>query len=141
MLQSTKRVPALFVLLLIAACATSTAYQPEWLLNRPYEPGTLHGVGRCGKTERPSRARELAIQRAVAEICYQARGKCDYQIKYKEETEEGTVTVEIQSDGRTVHTLSGIKIIDERFYPAADDGYSQDTTYVLVRIADGLLPW
>ncbi|MBU0754039.1 MAG: LPP20 family lipoprotein [Planctomycetes bacterium] len=126
---------------LVAFACTTRSYEPEWVVLRPIEKGIYHGVGSCGKTEKPERARELAIQRAVAEICYQVRGKCDYEIVYKEEMEDGSVSVDIQADGRTIHTISGIQVVDEQFYPAADNGYAQDTTYVLIRIPAALLPW
>lgn len=130
----------LLVPIMVLACATHPN-EPDWAVQRPIEDGAHYGVGRCGQTEKESRARELAIQRAVAEICYQVRGKCDYEIIYKEELGDEKVSVEIQIEGRTIHTIDGVQVVDEEFYPAADDGYAQDTTYVLVRIPDRLLPW
>ncbi|MHC4941901.1 MAG: hypothetical protein ACYTG7_02670 [Planctomycetota bacterium] len=116
-------------------------YEPEWVVCRPVEPGFLYGVGRCGKTERPSRARELAITRGMTEIVYQIKGECDYWFEVAEEEENGTVTLHAKIDGRTIHTLTGIQIMNESFYPAAKDGYTQDTTYVLIRVLRSNLPW
>ena len=50
-----------------------TAWPPEWAVHPPQSDEYIYAVGWSGKTYRPSKAREQALQRAVAILAAQAR--------------------------------------------------------------------
>jgi hypothetical protein len=126
-------------MLLSWSCARK--YEPDWVVARPVEPGYIYGVGRCGKTERPSRARELAIMRAMSEVFYQVKGECVYRFEVEEVDALDRVTLHALIDRQIIHTITNVQIVDEAFYAAAKDGYTQHTTYVLIRVPEANLPW
>ena len=119
-------------------------YEPSWYRARPLEAGYWIGVGTCGETSRPGLARKLAIQRAMKEICFQAKGSCDYTFEYVEE-EEGSPSIKAKIDDRVIHSITGFQVVEEALIPATGEGTrgrkAQDTTYVLVKIDRRRLPW
>ena len=133
----------LVLILCLAAwgCASPLDYQPVWAIARPTEEGMLYGVGTCGRAYTPERARRLAIQRAVAEIAYQALGTDDYTFEVQKESEDHTLTVKALLDGRTARVIEGVEVADEVLYPASDGWHERDTIYVLVRIPASSLPF
>jgi hypothetical protein len=136
-----KIVIALLLCLAATMCTSPTDYQPAWALNRPVEEGYLYGVGTCGKAYTSARARTLAVQRAMGEIAFQATGRNDYEFRFKEESDDGTLTVDAVRQGRTIHVLEGVEVVDEILYPGSEGWYDQDRIYVLVRIPRTRLPW
>lgn len=136
-----KNITALLLCLAATMCSTPTDYQPAWAMARPVEEGYLYGVGSCGKAYTPARARTLAVQRAMGEIAFQATGRNEYEFRFKEESDDGTLIVDAVREGRTVHLLQGVEVVDEILYPAAEGWFDQDRIYVLVRIARTRLPW
>jgi hypothetical protein len=122
-------------------CTSPTDYQPAWVLGRPVEAGYLYGVGTCDRAYTPARARTLAVQRAVGEIASQVKGLHDYEFRFKEESDDGTLVVVALQEGRKVHELAGVEVVDEITYPASDGWHEHDRIYVLVRILESRLPW
>ena len=135
--------PLLTCLVLICpGCIFSTESIPEWMAHRPIHPQFLYGVGTCGKTRTLERARTLAMERAVWEICAQAHARFDYEIEFKEEAEDGTQTLDVRTGGgRLIHTLSGVQVVDEAFFERSRSGFTQDTVVLLVRIPRPALRW
>lgn len=141
-MQAMLKIVTVSLLCLAATmCSTPTDYQPAWALCRPVAEGYLYGVGSCARAYTPARARTLAVQRAVGEIAHQATGRNDYEFRFKEESDDGTLIVDAVRDGRTIHRLEGVEVVDEILYPAADGWHDQDLIYVLVRIPRTRLPW
>lgn len=115
-------------------------YEPSWYRARPLEAGYWTGVGTCGETSRPGLARKLAIQRAMKEICYQAKGSCEYDFELVEE-EDGSLSLKAKRDDRIIHSITGFQLIEELVVPEAKDGFTQDMTFVLMRIQRNKVPW
>jgi hypothetical protein len=114
---------------------------PDWMLVRPTEPGFYYGVGTCGKTHTPGRSRELAIERALLEIILQGRGDNPYDIVFEEVEEGGTVSLTLQKEGRTIHTLTGVQVLQEKRLNPSDRGFDQETVVVLIRIPASAMNW
>jgi hypothetical protein len=127
--------------IIAAGCLTSGETLPDWMAHRPVHPDFLYGVGTCGRTREPEQARILAIERAVWEVCSQARGHFDGEIEFDEEYANGTVSLRILRQGRVQHALDGVQLIDEAFFQRSKEGFRQDTVVVLVRIPRSALNW
>lgn len=124
-------------ILLMAGCAgTPMASEsvPDWISKRPAKEGVLYGVGSCGRTFIESRAREIAITRAAAEIYHQARGLSSHGFSFDGEADDGTYSVSVLDDGRTVAEIDGFTVVDEFLIEARGSGYDQGTIFVLLQL-------
>ena len=73
-----------------ATTASANTGKPAWFYNPAPEPGTLGGIGICGRHVRgPSGQREKAIQRAFDELAGQMGTKVDLSIE-KTSTNNGS---------------------------------------------------
>jgi hypothetical protein len=126
------------VILLLAGCATSPGAAadpfPDWISRRPAEEGALFGVGSCGRTFIESRAREIAITRAAAEIYHQARGLSGHGFAFAGEGDDGTYSVSVLDNGRTVAEIDGFTVVDEFMIKDRGSGYNQGTVFVLLQL-------
>ncbi len=122
-------------------CGSPGASPPGWMSARPGDPDTLYGVGTCGPTRKPEEARCHAIERAVWEICYQARGQADYEVTFQEEDGEGRLSLEIRKNGKVVHIMEGAELVDERHFTPPGRGRSEENLAVLVRVPRSALGW
>ena len=126
---------------LLSGCISDSHRPPEWMNSRPIEPGYYYGVGWCGPTRAPEKTRELAIERAVKEICMQARGRCEFDIEYLEEAKDSTVSLELKQEGRIIHTIHGVRIVNEKLCKVSPSGFHEDTWFVLIQIPVRDMVW
>ena len=122
-------------------CIWNSFQPPDWITSRPVETGYYFGVGTCGPTRTAERRRGLAIERAMWEICMQARGRCEFDFKLKEENSNGAITLDLMKGGTKVHTISGASIVDEVTRPVSLSSLKEETLYILIRIPAKSVFW
>lgn len=131
-------VAAVFLLIMAPACRAPGA-APPWLSTRPLDPAYLYGVGTSGRTLDPERMLRQAVERAVWEICFQARGVGTLIPRFKEE-KDGAAVVELCRGDRVVHVLDGVEILSEYTFPRSVEP-EEGAVAVLVRIPRAAMHW
>ena len=125
------------VILLLAGCAGSPAAAdsfPDWITRRPADKGVIFGVGSCGRTFIESRAREIAITRAAAEIYHQAHGLSGHGFAFCGQAEDGSFSVSVLDNGETVAEIDGFTVVDEFMVEGKGSGYARGTVFVLLQL-------
>jgi hypothetical protein len=131
----------LFILACGQGCLWFSQPLPDWALSRQVDKDFYYGVGSCSKARTPERMRNLAIARAFYEICSQAKGACRFDIRVKEETYNGGVTLEMISENGKKQTVSGAAVINEFLSDAGGGGFEEDTLFILLRFPKTGVDW
>lgn len=125
----------LFFLFLSSACATCP---PKWYLEKPVEKGYRYGVGKSDPTYIESKAREIALNLAIADL---AKQKHSHVVNIGEYTSKAS-----GASGRedsTVYSdtdIKGYEIVDEHMCDGSrGHKYPKGTYFVLIRIKESLL--
>ena len=138
-------VPLVFFAVLYSGCASpgagdgpdfshDTAWPPAWAVHPPQSDAYIYAVGWSGRTYRPSKAREQALQRAVAILAAQARIYVKNQMVMWQDKDR-VIASDSLTESRIQGKVEGFTIVAERRgvgkdVPESDRG----SVYILIRI-------
>lgn len=71
----------------------------------------------------------------------QARGHCEFDIEYRDKAEDSTVSLELKQEGRIIHTIHGVRIVNEKLCKVSPSGFQEDTWFVLIQIPVRDMDW